>query len=216
MARVTNVWVSPAKGAGRMDARDRARAIEGHGLEGCAHARPGSKRQVLFASAEHLEAVGVAPGRIRENFTVDGADVHQWPPGQRLRIGGAEFEITMICDPCYKMDAIRPGLQEEIVGRRGMLARVVATGEVAAADDPDVLAARRGGHLGVDGRDVAARESDVRVGHDAACRRVKTHVGASYGHFPSARSLSANSWSSTQSYVVRPIAMAPTSAMKSR
>lgn len=122
-----------------MDPRDRATAVEGHGLDGCAHARPGTKRQVLFASAEHLDAVGVEPGRIRENFTVEGVDVHQWPVGQRLKIGGAEFEITMACDPCYKMDAIRPGLQEELVGRRGMLARVVVSGEVAAGDEIQLL-----------------------------------------------------------------------------
>lgn len=115
--------------------RDRARAVEGHGLEGCAHARPRTKRQVLFASAEHLHAVGVEPGRIRENFTVEGADVHSWPVGQRLRVGDALFEIAMECDPCERMDAIRPGLREELEGRRGMLARVVEGGEVAAGDE---------------------------------------------------------------------------------
>ena len=135
MARVVHVWTSPAKNSGRMDGRERVRAIEEHGLEGCAHARPGTKRQVLFASAQHLDDLGVEYGRIRENFTVEGADVHEWPVGQRLRVGGALFEITMVCDPCSRMDEIRPGLQEELDGRRGMLARVVVTGEVAAGDE---------------------------------------------------------------------------------
>jgi MOSC domain-containing protein YiiM len=139
MARVTGLWTSPAKGSGRMDARDRARAVEGHGLEGCAHARPGTKRQVLFASTEHLDALGVEYGRIRENFTIEGADVHEWPVGQRVRIGEAEFEITMVCDPCSRMDEIRPGLQQELDGKRGMLARVVQTGEVTAGDDIELL-----------------------------------------------------------------------------
>ena len=71
MARVAQVWTSPAKNSGRMDARERVRAIEEHGLEGCAHARPGTKRQVLFASAQHLDELGVEYGRIRENFTVE-------------------------------------------------------------------------------------------------------------------------------------------------
>ena len=101
--------------------------------------RPGTKRQVLFASAEHLDALGVEPGRIRENFTVEGDDVHGWPLGQRLAIGGAEFEITMVCDPCHKMDEIRPGLQAELDGRRGMLARVVRGGEVSAGDEIRLL-----------------------------------------------------------------------------
>ena len=139
MAHVSGLWTSPAKGSGRMDARDRVEAIEEHGLDGCAHARPGTKRQVLFASSEHLEALGLEPGRIRENFTVEGDDVHTWPVGQRLRIGDAEFEITMVCDPCHKMDEIRPGLQAELDGKRGMLARVVRTGEVAAGDPVELL-----------------------------------------------------------------------------
>jgi MOSC domain-containing protein YiiM len=122
-----------------MDARDRVRAVEGHGLEGCAHARAGTKRQVLFASAQHLDDLGVEYGRIRENLTVEGADVHEWPIGQRVRVGEAEFEITMVCDPCERMEAIRPGLQAEIDGRRGMLARVVESGEVAAGDEIELV-----------------------------------------------------------------------------
>jgi MOSC domain-containing protein YiiM len=111
------------------------RAVEGHGLEGCAHARAGTKRQVLFASAEHLDALGVDHGAIKENFTVEGTDVHDWPVGQRVRAGEAEFEITMVCDPCERMEEIRTGLQHELEGRRGMLARVVKTGEIAVGDE---------------------------------------------------------------------------------
>ncbi|HEX7254855.1 MAG TPA: MOSC domain-containing protein [Gaiellaceae bacterium] len=139
MAHVARLWTSPAKGSGRMDGRDRVLAIEEHGLDGCAHARPRTKRQVLFASAEHLDALGVEYGRIRENFTIEGEDVHTWPVGQRIRIGGAEFEITMVCDPCSRMEEIRTGLQEEIDGKRGMLARVVKGGEVAAGDDVQLV-----------------------------------------------------------------------------
>jgi len=122
-----------------MDARERVQAIAGHGLEGCAHARPATKRQVLFASTEHLDALGVEYGRIRENFTIEGADVHDWPVGQRVKVGSALFEITMVCDPCSRMDEIRPGLQAELDGRRGMLARVVESGEVAAGDEVELL-----------------------------------------------------------------------------
>jgi MOSC domain-containing protein YiiM len=139
VATISGVWTSPARNSGRMDAHERARAVAGHGLEGCAHARPGRKRQVLFASSEHLATVGVEPGRIRENFTVDGADVQEWPVGQRLRIGEAVFEVTMVCDPCERMDAIRPGLRRELDGRRGMLARVLEGGEVAIGDEIELV-----------------------------------------------------------------------------
>jgi len=122
-----------------MDSHERALAVADHGLEGCAHARPGGKRQVLFASSEHLEAVGVDPGRIRENFTVSGADVQEWPVGQRVRAGAAVFEMTMVCDPCERMDAIRPGLRGELDGRRGMLAKVIEQGEVTVGDAVELI-----------------------------------------------------------------------------
>jgi MOSC domain-containing protein YiiM len=139
VATIAGVWTSPARNSARMDPHERVRALADHGLEGCAHARPGGKRQVLFASSEHLEAVGVEPGRIRENLTVSGADVQAWPIGQRVRAGTAVFEITMVCDPCERMDAIRPGLRRELDGRRGMLARVVEQGEVAVGDSVELV-----------------------------------------------------------------------------
>ena len=94
---------------------------------------------MLFVSADHLRSVGVEPGRIRENFTVEGTDVHMWPVGQRLRVGAAEFEVTMVCDPCSRMEEIRPGLQAELEEKRGMLARVVRTGEVSVGDRIELL-----------------------------------------------------------------------------
>jgi MOSC domain-containing protein YiiM len=139
VATIAGIWTSPARNSGRMDGHDRVRAIADHGLEGCAHARPGGKRQVLFASSDHLEAVGVEAGRIRENFTVSGGDVHAWPVGQRVRAGSAVFEITMVCDPCERMDAIRPGLRAELEGRRGMLARVVEQGDVTVGDGIELI-----------------------------------------------------------------------------
>ncbi|MGB2952789.1 MAG: MOSC domain-containing protein [Gaiellaceae bacterium] len=134
MTRVAGLWTSPARKSGRSVAHERIRAIEGFGLEGCAHANPPT-REVLFASKEHLDSVGVEPGAIRENITVEGDDVEQWPVGQRVRVGEAEFEITMVCDPCHRMDELRQGLRAELEGRRGMLARVVEGGEIAVGDE---------------------------------------------------------------------------------
>ena len=122
-----------------MERLEQVRVLAGHGLEGCAHARPGTKREVLFVAAEDLDAVGAEPGLIRENITVRGADVMRWPLGQRLAAGEAEFEITMVCDPCQRMDELRPGMRAELEGRRGMLARVTKTGEVAVGDAVSLL-----------------------------------------------------------------------------
>ena len=116
-----------------MEPLESAHVFVNEGVEGCAHRR-GGKRNVLFVAAEDLEALDVAPGAVKENFTVRGADVMRWPVGQRLEIGDAEFEISMVCDPCELMEKIRPGLQAELEGRRGMLARVIRTGRVSLGD----------------------------------------------------------------------------------
>jgi len=134
MASVVGVYTSPARKSGRSERHERRRAIAGGGLEGCAHANP-PKREVLFVSKEHLDSVDVEPGAIRENITVEGDDVEKWPIGQRVRVGGAEFEITMVCDPCHRMDELRDGLRAELQGKRGMLARVVESGEIAVGDE---------------------------------------------------------------------------------
>jgi MOSC domain-containing protein YiiM len=134
MASVVGLWTSPARKSGRSDAHERIQAIEGFGLEGCAHANP-PKREVLFVSKEHLDSVDVDPGAIRENITVEGDDVEKWPIGQRVRAGDAEFEITMVCDPCHRMDELREGLRAELQGKRGMLARVTRGGEIAVGDE---------------------------------------------------------------------------------
>ena len=139
MATISGVWTSPGRNSGRSVAHERRRAVVGAGLEGCAHANP-PMREVLFASAEHLDSVGVEPGAIRENLTVAGTDVQEWPIGQRVRVGDdAVFEITMVCDPCARMDALRDGLRAELEGRRGMLAKIVESGEVAVGDPVELL-----------------------------------------------------------------------------
>src|SRR5436305_15094817 len=138
MASVVGVFTSPARKSGRSDAHERRQAIVGEGLEGRSHANP-PKREVLFVSKEHLDSVDVEPGEIRENITVEGTDVEQWPVGQRVRVGEAEFEITMVCDPCHRMDEPRRGLRAELQGKRGMLARVVESGEVAVGDAVELV-----------------------------------------------------------------------------
>jgi MOSC domain-containing protein YiiM len=138
MASIVGIFTSPGRKSGVSVGHERLRAIEGQGMEGCAHANP-PRREVLFASLEHLESVNVEPGDVRENLTVEGADVQRWPIGQRVRAGGAVFEITMVCDPCQRMDDLRQGLRAELDDKRGMLARVVESGEVAVGDPVELL-----------------------------------------------------------------------------
>ena len=115
------------------------RALEDLGFEGCVHARPGSKRQVLLVESESLDAMGLPPGIIRENITTEGLNVNGLEAGTRLRIGEALVEVTAPCTPCDLMERIRPGLRRDLQGRRGMLCRVLQSGVIRRGDSLEML-----------------------------------------------------------------------------
>jgi MOSC domain-containing protein YiiM len=111
------------------------RALADSGLEGCAHARIGSPRQILLMDSETLEAMDLRPGIIRENITTRGINVNGLSAGQRLRVGEAQLEVSMACTPCDLLEKIRPGLRRELRGRRGMLCRVITGGMIRRGDN---------------------------------------------------------------------------------
>ncbi|MDP6453781.1 MAG: MOSC domain-containing protein [SAR202 cluster bacterium] len=121
-----------------MDTVDSATFIEGFGIEGDRHAvQTGARvsRQVLLMDEDTLEGFGLGIGQIRENVTVSGIDIHEVAPGQRVTLGDdVVVEITQFCSPCDRMDEIRPGLREELLEQRGMLATVISGGVVNVGD----------------------------------------------------------------------------------
>ena len=133
MAKVAHLFRAPKKRL-PMESLETASILADRGVEGCAHGRPGSKRQLLLVDRETLDAMNLAPGIIRENITTEGINVNGLPVGQRLRIGPALLEVTAICTPCDQLEKVRPGLRREIYGRRGMLCRVVEGGDIRVGD----------------------------------------------------------------------------------
>lgn len=113
---------------------DEVEAVSNKGFRNCAHGRPGSSRQVLLMADEDLAEFGLPPGVVKENITTLGLNVRQLKRGQRLRVGSALLETTGPCDPCGRMDEVRPGLQQALRGRRGMLCRVVEGGTIRRGD----------------------------------------------------------------------------------
>ncbi|HEY6267389.1 MAG TPA: MOSC domain-containing protein [Candidatus Acidoferrum sp.] len=138
MARVQNLFRAARKRL-PMEELSEVHAVGDRGFEGCAHGRPGSKRQVLLVDRETLEAMDLQPGTIRENITTDGLNVNSLRVGQLLRIGEARLEVSAVCTPCDQMEAIRPGLRKELWGRRGMLCRVLDGGVIRRGDPIEKL-----------------------------------------------------------------------------
>lgn len=133
MAKVLHLFRAPERREA-MEELGEARVVENAGFDGCAHARPGGKRQVLLIDVETLRAMELAPGMVRENITTEGLDVNALKIGQRLRVGEVELEVSLVCEPCDQLEKLRAGLKNEMVGRRGMLCRVLRGGTVKEGD----------------------------------------------------------------------------------
>jgi len=109
------------------------RALVDHGLEGDIHGKtkPGSRRQVLLTDRGTLDALGLRPGDLRDQITVDLAVLESLPAGTRLQVGEVTLELSGPCEPCTHIGALNgvpdpPAFQQMLRGRRGQLARVVA------------------------------------------------------------------------------------------
>lgn len=115
-----------------------AQFMAGFGIEDDRHATPRSDRQgyhVLLVDKETLDSSGLSPGEIKENITTVGIDINALQAGQLITIGNEVIvEVFKPCSPCSRLDEIRPGLQEELEGRRGMLAKIVHSGTVKTGD----------------------------------------------------------------------------------
>ncbi|WP_233607243.1 MULTISPECIES: MOSC domain-containing protein [Corallococcus] len=119
-----------------------ARAVEQHGFEGDRHQRRavGHKRQLLLLDEAQRAALDVPEGALKENVLVEGLPLDALPPGQRLALGAeVVVELTEPCVPCWKLDALRPGLLKDSWGRRGQLARVLKAGTVHEGDTVRLL-----------------------------------------------------------------------------
>ena len=134
---VVNLHIARVKGT-PSDPVDTARAVSAEGLEGDRSRNPRNLRQVLVMDQETLAHYGLQPGQIKENITVTGLDLSGAQQGHVFFIGPADspvtLEVTGDCEPCQKMDALIPGLQKEIFGRRGILTVVLQGGEINVGD----------------------------------------------------------------------------------
>ena len=104
------------------------------GLDGDYHAGVSKRRQIMLLSGAVVDEFNLNPGDIYENVIVDGFDVMQLREGQQVRLGDALVAVTVPCEPCSRMDRVRPGLQDALASRRGMFVKVLEPGMVRVGD----------------------------------------------------------------------------------
>ena len=142
---------------------ERLRLIAGLGIEGDAHAgltmqhrsrwvkqrTVANLRQVHLIHAELFEELAakgfaIAPAQMGENVTSRGIDLLGLSTGTRLALGNsAVIELTGLRNPCFKLNALAPGLMQAVlekgpgkalIRKAGVMAVVVETGEIALGD----------------------------------------------------------------------------------
>lgn len=113
-------------------------------------------RQVHLIHAELFEELAaqgfaIAPAQMGENIATRGIDLLGLSAGTVLRLGGeATIQLTGLRNPCFKLNGIAPGLMDAVlekgpgkslVRKAGVMAVVLASGDVAVGDAIEVVAA---------------------------------------------------------------------------
>ena len=140
---------------GAMETVRRAAVTCAAGVEGDCRGKPKSgkapRRQISLIEAESWSAalaeLGAELGddvpwqERRANLLVEGIRLPR-EAGRVIAIGpDLRIETTMECDPCSRMEELRPGLKAALMPdwRGGVLGTVIADGEIAVGDDVRVL-----------------------------------------------------------------------------
>jgi MOSC domain-containing protein YiiM len=140
MARVVSLQLHEAHGK-PMRSVQQADARVGGGLEGDSHAHR-AKRAVTVVDRSTHDAVGVKPGDLREQITVEGLpSLGSLGEGTILRIGAITLRVNGSCDPCThigEMNGIADPdeFQAMLEGRRGLVCTVVAAEGPVRVGDP--------------------------------------------------------------------------------
>jgi hypothetical protein len=142
--------------------QDQIVLVEGHGVEGDAHAgafvrhrylarrqpRLPNLRQVHLIPAELFASLSdagfqVAAGALGENITTTGLDLERMPLGTLIELGPtAIIELTGLRTPCVLIDRFQAGLKRQVLSsaetgppfKCGVLGVVRAAGAVATGD----------------------------------------------------------------------------------
>ena len=113
-----------------------ATLVADHGIKGDAKAGRNRSRQLNILSLEWLENLKTKgyrtePGEFGEQIIVQDLEVEQLTPGDQLQIGeSATIEITKARTGCERLEAAQGHSNEAFGGFVGMLAKVVASGEI--------------------------------------------------------------------------------------
>lgn len=139
-----SIVFSPQPGSFNRHPLSQAQLLAAHGIEGDRKAG-NPKRNLNIMDQETLdvlaaEGLPTGPGVLGENLILSGVRLDAQPPGTRIRIGQqAVVETVALRVPCYKLTALDAGMPDSVVGRVGMMARVLEGGLIRPGDPVELL-----------------------------------------------------------------------------
>jgi MOSC domain-containing protein YiiM len=122
---------------------EKTQLVAGYGIEGDSKGGHPS-RQLNLMSQEMLDALCeegycVAPGEMGEQIILRGVDVDALAVGTVICLGdAARIEITSPREPCDRFEHIQSIAKEKIIGRQGIMAKVLTSGAIAVGDSVQV------------------------------------------------------------------------------
>ncbi|MER2600045.1 MAG: MOSC domain-containing protein [Caldilineales bacterium] len=136
---LSNIVFTPLPGSFNRKPLVEATLIAGYGIT---DDRKGGhpKRNLNIMDEEMLamlasEGYPAQPGVLGENLVVQGINVSALPAGSHLRIGdSALIEVGKLREPCYKLTALDARMPDTVIGRVGVMARVLHGGIIRVGD----------------------------------------------------------------------------------
>lgn len=139
-----SIVYSPQPGSYNRHPLSQAQLLAGYGIEG--DRKGGNPRRNLnildqeMLAALATEGIPTGPGVLGENLIVSGVAISSLAEGSRLRINQQTIIETMTLRvPCYKLTALDAAMPGSVVGRVGVMARVLVGGAIHVGDPVTLL-----------------------------------------------------------------------------
>jgi MOSC domain-containing protein YiiM len=118
--------------------------LAGYGIEGdMKGGHPTRNLNIMAAETVSIlstEGFAADPGQLGEQLLVSGIALDGLPPGTQLQVGPtAVIEVTEPRVGCGKFEKHQGRRKEEAAGRMGVMARVVASGNIQVGDAVTVI-----------------------------------------------------------------------------
>lgn len=146
MAKVVNILLHHTETLPPRPVEDAVVSPNG-GLVGDSHDGRRQHRQVLLTDAQLLSQLGLAPGDLREQITVEGLAVDGLAEGTKVAIGDAVAVVQGECAPCFTIGGYLgeedvEAFRDKLIGKRGtfvLFDEASAGTSIAVGDEVKVL-----------------------------------------------------------------------------